>query len=82
MARSIKKGPFVDHHLLEKIEKGVKKVITYSRRSTIIPEMVGMTMDVHCGKGFVSLFISESMVGCKLGEFAPTRKFKGHPTKK
>ena len=87
MGRSLKKGPFVDHHLLDKItnarKEGSKKPIkTWSRRSTIIPEMVGFTFDVHNGKKFISVFISENMVGHKLGEFAPTRIFKGHPIKK
>ena len=83
MPRSLKKGPFVDDHLLKKVddlnEKGEKKVIkTWSRRSTIIPEMVGHTMAVHDGRKHVPVFISENMVGHKLGEFAPTRTFKGH----
>jgi small subunit ribosomal protein S19 len=87
MGRSLKKGPFVDHHLLEKIEKqekgGAKKPIkTWSRRSMIIPEMVGHTFDVHNGKKFVSVNVSENMVGHRLGEFSPTRTFKGHPIKK
>ena len=83
MPRSLKKGPFVDDHLLKKVdvlnEKGEKKVIkTWSRRSTIIPEMVGHTSAVHDGKKHVPVFISESMVGHKLGEFAPTRTFRSH----
>jgi len=87
MPRSLKKGPFVDHFLMEQIEKmskeGKKKPIkTYSRRSMIIPEMVGLTFEVHNGKKFLSVFISENMVGHRLGEFAPTRTFKGHPIKK
>jgi len=87
MARSIKKGPFVDHHLAGKVEqmnhKGDKKVIkTWSRRSTIIPDMVGHTIAVHNGKKFVPVYISENMVGHKLGEFAITRTFKGHSGKK
>jgi small subunit ribosomal protein S19 len=86
MARSLKKGPFVDHHLMAKIVKGIqegsKKVIkTWSRRSTIIPEMVGLTFEVHNGKKFIAVFVSENMVGHRLGEFAPTRTFKGHPKK-
>lgn len=86
MARSLKKGPFVDHHLMAKIVKGIqegsKKVIkTWSRRSTIIPEMVGQTFEVHNGKKFIAVFVSENMVGHRLGEFAPTRTFKGHPKK-
>ena len=83
MARSLKKGPFVDEHLLRKVEKanegGDKRVIrTWSRRSTVIPEMVGLTIAVHDGRKHVPVFISESMVGHKLGEFAPTRTFRGH----
>ncbi len=83
MARSLKKGPFVDEHLLRKIEtaneKGEKRVIrTWSRRSTITPEMVGHTIAVHDGRKHVPVYISESMVGHKLGEFAPTRTFRGH----
>jgi len=86
MARSLKKGPFVDHHLMVKVEKnnkeGSKKVVkTWSRRSTIIPEMVGQTFDVHNGKKFITVFVSENMVGHRLGEFSPTRTFKGHPKK-
>ncbi|MDE3045849.1 MAG: 30S ribosomal protein S19 [Verrucomicrobiota bacterium] len=86
MGRSLKKGPFVDHHLMVKIEKnnreGSKKIIkTWSRRSMIIPEMVGHTFDVHNGKKFISVFVSENMVGHRLGEFSPTRFFKGHPKK-
>lgn len=83
MPRSLKKGPFVDEKLLKKIreakEKGDKKVIkTYSRRSTIIPEMVGLTIAVHNGKQFIPVYITEAMVGHKLGEFAPTRTYRGH----
>lgn len=83
MPRSLKKGPFVDEHLLEKVEamnaSGDKKVVkTWSRRSTVIPEMVGHTFAIHNGKGFVPVFINENMVGHKLGEFAPTRIFKVH----
>ncbi len=83
MARSLKKGPFVDEHLLVKVEKANassdKRVIrTWSRRSTIIPEMVGLTIAVHDGRKHVPVYISESMVGHKLGEFAPTRTFRGH----
>ena len=86
MGRSLKKGPFVDTHLLEKIEvmnRGTeKKVIkTWSRRSTIVPEMVGHTLAVHNGKKFIPIYVTENMVGHKLGEFAPTRLFKGHTTK-
>jgi small subunit ribosomal protein S19 len=83
MARSLKKGPFVDEHLSKKItamnESGEKRVIkTWSRRSTIIPEFVGHTIAVHNGNKFIPVYISENMVGHKLGEFAPTRIFRGH----
>lgn len=86
MGRSLKKGPFVDAHLMEKIERlnqtGERKVIrTWSRRSTITPEMVGHTLAVHNGKKFIPVYITENMVGHKLGEFAPTRTFRGHPEK-
>ena len=86
MSRSMKKGPFVDTPLLEKLEAmnqaNEKKVIkTWSRRSTVIPEMVGHTMAVHNGKKFIPVYVTENMVGHKLGEFAPTRTFKGHTTK-
>lgn len=84
MGRSLKKGPFVDYHLLEKIRRqnkeGSKKPIkTWSRRSMIIPEMVGHTFEVHNGKKFLSVVVYENMVGHRLGEFSPTRVFKGHP---
>jgi small subunit ribosomal protein S19 len=83
VTRSLRKGPFVDEHLLVKVEKAnannEKKVIrTWSRRSTITPEMVGHTIAVHDGRKHVPVYISESMVGHKLGEFAPTRTFRGH----
>lgn len=83
MARSLKKGPFVDEHLSKKItvmnESGEKRVIkTWSRRSTIIPEFVGHTIAVHNGNKFIPVYVSENMVGHKLGEFAPTRIFRGH----
>ena len=83
MARSIKKGPFIDHHLEEKVdaarETGDKKMIrTWSRRSTITPDFVGLTFAVHNGRKFVTVFVTENMVGHKLGEFAPTRTFHGH----
>ena len=83
MPRSVKKGPFVDHHLMEKVEKHmgakVKRVIrTWSRRSTITPDMVGMTIAVHNGQKFVPVFITENSVGHKLGEFEPSRQFRGH----
>ena len=87
MGRSLRKGPFVDHHLRNKVEKqnkeGTKKAIkTWSRRSMIIPEMVGHTFEVHNGIKFLSVFVSENMVGHRLGEFSPTRIFKGHGSKK
>jgi small subunit ribosomal protein S19 len=86
MARSLKKGPFVDDHLREKVDvlnhRNEKKVIkTWSRRSTILPEMVGHTIAVHNGKKFIPVYVTEQMVGHKLGEFAPTRQFKGHGVK-
>jgi small subunit ribosomal protein S19 len=86
MGRSLKKGPFIDLHLLEKVEamnrQAEKRVIkTWSRRSTVVPEMVGHTIAVHNGKKFIPVYITENMVGQKLGEFAPTRFFKGHTTK-
>ena len=87
MGRSLKKGPFVDTPLLEKVEGmnragADKKVIkTWSRRSTVIPEMVGHTLAVHNGKKFIPVYITENMVGHKLGEFAPTKIFKGHTTR-
>ena len=86
MGRSLRKGPFVDTHLLEKVEvmnRGTeKKVIkTWSRRSTVVPEMVGHTLAVHNGKKFIPVYVTENMVGHKLGEFAPTRIFKGHTTR-
>jgi small subunit ribosomal protein S19 len=86
MGRSLKKGPFVDHHLMVKVQKtnreGSKKTIkTWSRRSMIVPEMVGCTFDVHNGKKFIAVYVSENMVGHRLGEFSPTRVFKGHPKK-
>jgi small subunit ribosomal protein S19 len=83
MPRSLKKGPFVDDHLLKKVmkarETNDRSVIkTWSRRSTIIPEMVGLTFAVHNGKKFIPVFVTENMVGHKLGEFSPTRTFHGH----
>ena len=83
MARSIKKGPYVFHKLLRKIEKaqdsGKKSVIkTWSRSSMVIPDMVGLTIAVHNGKTFVPVYVTENMVGHKLGEFSPTRTYKGH----
>ncbi len=85
MSRSIKKGPFVDLHLLKKVQaiqegdrKGSKIIKTWSRRSTIIPEFVGLTFAVHNGKKFIPVFVTEEMVGFKLGDFSPTRTFRGH----
>jgi small subunit ribosomal protein S19 len=86
MARSLKKGPFVDDHLMKKVDAmnaaNDRKVIkTWSRRSTIVPEMVGHTLAVYNGKKFIPVYITENMVGHKLGEFSPTRQFKGHSSK-
>jgi small subunit ribosomal protein S19 len=86
MARSLKKGPFVDDHLLKKVramnDANDRKVIkTWSRRSTVVPEMVGHTLAVYNGKKFVPVYVTENMVGHKLGEFSPTRTFKGHSSK-
>jgi small subunit ribosomal protein S19 len=83
MPRSVKKGPFVDGHLMKKVEdmnkKNEKKVVrTWSRRSTIVPDMIGHTIAVHDGRKHVPVFVSEAMVGHKLGEFAPTRTFRSH----
>jgi small subunit ribosomal protein S19 len=83
VSRSIKKGPFIDGHLMKKVvraqETGSRKVIqTWSRRSDITPEMVGLTFAVHNGKKFIPVFVSENMVGQKLGEFSPTRTYYGH----
>lgn len=83
MSRSVKKGPFIDKHLLDKIENATrnksKKVIkTWSRRSTVIPDAVGLTFAVHNGKKFIAVYVTENMVGHKFGEFAPTRTFHGH----
>jgi small subunit ribosomal protein S19 len=83
MARSIKKGPFIDTHLLRKVEKAVsandrRPIKTWSRRSMILPDMVGLTIAVHNGKQHVPVLVSENMVGHKLGEFAVTRTFRGH----
>lgn len=83
MARSIRKGPFIDQHLLNKVEAAVeskskKPIKTWSRRSTIVPEMIDLTIAVHNGKDHIPVFITDNMVGHKLGEFAMTRTFKGH----
>lgn len=87
MTRSLTKGPYIDEKLLEKVTKalstGQKKVIkTWARASTISPEMVGFTFEVHNGKDFLQVYVTEAMVGHKLGEFSPTRKFRGHSSKK
>jgi small subunit ribosomal protein S19 len=83
MARSVKKGPFIDGHLLKKVvkakeEKNKKPIKTWSRRSTIVPDMIGLTLNVHDGRKFIPVYITENHVGYKLGEFAPSRTFKGH----
>jgi small subunit ribosomal protein S19 len=83
VARSIRKGPFIDHHLMSKVETAVKTnskkpIKTWSRRSTVVPDMIGLTIAVHNGKDHVPVFITDNMVGHKLGEFAMTRTFKGH----
>ena len=87
MSRSTKKGPFVDDHLLKKVEKSSstndkRPIKTWSRRSTILPEFVGLTIAVHNGKQHVPVYVTDQMVGHKLGEFALTRTFKGHPADK
>lgn len=87
MSRSVKKGPFIDDHLIKKVEKANEsashKVIkTWSRRSDIIPQMVGLTFAVHNGKKFIPVFVSDNMVGHKLGEFSPTRTYYGHTADK
>lgn len=87
MGRSLKKGPFVDHHLIKKVREqnvnGSKKPIkTWSRRSMIIPEMIDHTFEVHNGRRFITVFVTDNMVGHRLGEFSPTRLFKTHPVKK
>ncbi|MCX7810946.1 MAG: 30S ribosomal protein S19 [Leptospiraceae bacterium] len=83
MARSLKKGPFIDDHLMKKVLKAKetndrKPIKTWSRRSTIFPEMIGLTFLVHNGKNFIPVYVTEQMVGHKLGEFAPTRTYRGH----
>ncbi len=83
MPRSIKKGPFVDHHLLKKVQDAAEKsdrrpIKTWSRRSMVIPDMLGLTIAVHNGRQHVPVLVSENMVGHKLGEFAPTRTYRGH----
>ena len=87
MSRSLRKGPFVDHHLMKKVKKTQaedpsKPIKTWSRRSMVLPEMIGLTFEVHNGRKFYPVFITENMVGHRLGEFSPTRIFKGHPVKK
>jgi len=87
MPRSVHKGPFVDEHLLEKVEKAretreSRVIKTWSRRSTVTPDMIGLTFAVHNGKKFIPVFITDNMVGHKLGEFSPTRLFKGHSAAK
>ena len=86
MPRSVKKGPFIDHHLWKKVsdsEAAANKVIkTWSRRSMIVPEFIGRTFAVHNGRKFIPVYVTENMVGHKLGEFAPTRHFPGHPADK
>ncbi|MBE0491171.1 MAG: 30S ribosomal protein S19 [Sulfurospirillum sp.] len=83
MARSLKKGPFVDDHLMKKVlkakeENSNKPIKTWSRRSTITPDMIGLTFNIHNGRNFIPVYISENHIGYKMGEFAPTRTFKGH----
>ena len=83
MARSVKKGPFIDAHLMKKVEaakaeNSKKPIKTWSRRSVILPDMIGLTLNVHNGRQFVPVFVTENHIGYKLGEFAPTRTFKGH----
>ena len=87
MARSIKKGPFVDHHLMKKVDAArntsdKRPIKTWSRRSTVMPDFVGMTLAVHNGKQHIPVYVTENMVGHKLGEFALTRQFKGHSAEK
>ena len=87
MPRSLKKGPFIDHHLIDKVNKAVenndrKPIKTWSRRSTVFPEMVGLTIAVHNGRQHVPVLVNENMVGHKLGEFALTRTYKGHAANK
>lgn len=87
MSRSVKKGPFVDSHLVSKVEKAIagndkRPIKTWSRRSTVLPEFIGLTIAVHNGRQHVPVYINENMVGHKLGEFALTRTFKGHAADK
>ena len=83
MSRSIKKGPFVDHHLMAKVDKArnasdKRPIKTWSRRSTVMPDFVGLTLAVHNGKQHIPVYVTENMVGHRLGEFAPTRTYRGH----
>ena len=87
MPRSVRKGPFIDEHLVKKVEKAresreSKVIKTWSRRSTVVPDMIGLTFAVHNGKKFIPVYVTENMVGHKLGEFSPTRNFRGHVAKK
>ena len=87
MPRSLKKGPFIDLHLMKKVEAAIESndrrpIKTWSRRSTVVPEMVGHTIAVHNGRKFVPVYLTENMVGHKLGEFSPTRLFRGHTGKR
>ena len=87
MPRSLKKGPFIDHHLIDKVSKAVetkdrKPIKTWSRRSMILPEMIGLTLAIHNGRQHIPVLVSDNMVGHKLGEFAPTRTYKGHQADK
>ncbi|QJC28235.1 30S ribosomal protein S19 [Enterobacteriaceae endosymbiont of Plateumaris braccata] len=87
MSRSLKKGPFIDYHLFKKVEKAIeqsskKPLKTWSRRSTIFPNMIGLTIAVHNGRQHIPVFISDEMVGHKLGEFSPTRTYRGHSADK
>ncbi|MCF6764631.1 30S ribosomal protein S19 [Thiotrichales bacterium 19S3-7] len=87
MPRSLKKGPFIDHHLLEKVlkaqeESSKKPIKTWSRRSMVVPDMIGLTIAVHNGKQHVPVFVTENMIGHKLGEFAVTRNYRGHAADK
>jgi small subunit ribosomal protein S19 len=87
MPRSVKKGPFIDHHLVKKVEQAVasnvkRPIKTWSRRSMVLPDMVGLTIAVHNGRQHVPVLVSDNMVGHKLGEFAPTRTFRGHAADK
>ena len=87
MARSLKKGPFIDHHLMDKVEKAVstkdkRPIKTWSRRSMVVPDMIGLTIAVHNGRQHMPVFVTENMIGHKLGEFAQTRTFRGHTADK